>query len=116
VSSVSSFDSQKHHHPAAGAEPFASTGGNLEVHSAHHQGPAGAGRSSALSSPSSLLPPPSAAAHSLHRSSISGGQSRPIVIRKGIQGFGFTIRSVRVYLSEVGAKKNYREFHVSSNK
>lgn len=96
VSSVSSFESQKH--LSATVEPSASSGsGTLEVH------PSGQlvcrSSASALSSPSSLLPPPSSG--SIHRASISGGQSRPIVIRKGAQGFGFTIRSVRVYLSEV---------------
>jgi hypothetical protein len=84
VSSASSLDSQQRLLVSGTVEV---AGTNLD------------GRSPTLISPSSLLPPPSA--HSIHRSSISGGQSRPIVIRKGTQGFGFTIRSVRVYLSEV---------------
>uniref|UniRef100_A0A1I8B0C3 non-specific serine/threonine protein kinase n=1 Tax=Meloidogyne hapla TaxID=6305 RepID=A0A1I8B0C3_MELHA len=93
VSSASSYDGQKQQQHVA--EP---SGPSLEVQQSGH---------STLPSPCSLLPPPTggcspSSLHPIsHRTSISGGLSRPIVIRKGAQGFGFTIRSVRVYLSEL---------------
>nr|CAD2175537.1 unnamed protein product [Meloidogyne enterolobii] len=90
VSSASSYECQKQQQQPP-AEPC---GPSLEVHQSGHS-------TTTLPSPCSLLPPPSSLHPINHRTSISGGLSRPIVIRKGAQGFGFTIRSVRVYLSEL---------------
>lgn len=47
-----------------------------------------------LSTPPSITTTAAPGTLSLHRT------SRPIIIRKGVQGYGFTIRSVRVYLSQ----------------
>uniref|UniRef100_A0A915LBQ4 non-specific serine/threonine protein kinase n=1 Tax=Meloidogyne javanica TaxID=6303 RepID=A0A915LBQ4_MELJA len=85
VSSASSYECQKQQQQPP-AEPC---GPSLEVHQSGHS-------TTTLPSPCSLLPPPSSLHPINHRTSISGGLSRPIVIRKGAQGFGFTIRSVRL--------------------
>ncbi|KAL3090393.1 hypothetical protein niasHS_006845 [Heterodera schachtii] len=95
VSSTSSFDSQN-------AQKHLSTETAMrKQQETNCTGAPSAHPSSPCSS--SLLPPPvsSLSVPLHHRSSISGGGSRPIVIRKGPQGFGFSIRSVRVYLSEM---------------
>uniref|UniRef100_A0A915CP68 non-specific serine/threonine protein kinase n=1 Tax=Ditylenchus dipsaci TaxID=166011 RepID=A0A915CP68_9BILA len=89
VSSISSFDSQS-------PNPSQPTNQVVETSKAAPV---------AVSSSSLLLLPTSAQSTNLAQPAIyhpppPSSSSKPIVIRKGLKGFGFTIRSVRVYLSQ----------------
>ncbi|KAI1715799.1 protein kinase domain-containing protein [Ditylenchus destructor] len=93
VSSASSFDSQSPNPNTA-----AGTGAGAEasiIIRANAPPPGG----NLLTLPQSSMPGAVAQPVAHHPPSTST-QSKPIVIRKGPKGYGFTIRSVRVYLSE----------------